>query len=169
MRDESTCPGCGVLLPDAGGAPSLHTGCSPACGRLFDAVLTREYADPDYFVVHGLTVSCWRLQHPVGSTRSLAVHLTQLCLHAEHAPIRRVAEAIELVSERFQPGLAAPALTVPAARGSVTIADVAAATTAAEHHARVRAWADATWSAWSAQHAEVRSWLAPVDNARAVR
>jgi hypothetical protein len=169
MRDETTCPGCGVRLPDTGGAPSLHLGCSLACGRLFDTVLTREYSDPDYFLVHGLTVSSWRLQHPEGSARSLAVHLAQLCLHADGASPRRVAEAIQQVSERFRTPSGAAGLAPPASRGTITIADVAAATNAAEHGDRVHAWADTTWAAWRAHHAAVRSWLAPVDNARAVQ
>ena len=156
----TACPGCGARLVDAGGAPTLHDGCSPACGRLFDAVLECEYADPEYFVVHGLTVSSWRLQHPAGaSARSTAVHLARLGLYAEGARPERLVAVVQSVSERFRHD-PVPPLAPPADRGAITIADVAAATTAAEHCALVRAWAGAVWAARSADHPTVRSWLA---------
>ena len=156
----TACSGCGARLVDTGGPPTLHDGCSPACGRLFDAVLEREYADPEYFVVHGLTVSSWRLQHPAGaSARSTAVHLARLCLDAEGARPERLVAVVQSVSERFRHD-PAPPLTPPVDRSVITIADVAAATTAIEHRALVRAWAGAVWATRTADHPTVRSWLA---------
>ena len=40
----------------------------------------------------------------------------------------------------------------------MTVVDLLPATSAEEHLALVRQWADATWKAWRGSHAQVRAW-----------
>ena len=49
-------------------------------------------------------------------------------------------------------------LRPPASLGAVTVADVAGTTTPHDHEEKVRAWAEAAWSAWTEHHATIRAW-----------
>jgi hypothetical protein len=51
-------------------------------------------------------------------------------------------------------------LSPPRSLGTITVADVAEVSTAVEHNAKVRAWAESAWSAWAEHHDAVRNWLA---------
>jgi hypothetical protein len=50
-------------------------------------------------------------------------------------------------------------LTPPSSLGAITVADVQAVSTAAEHKKRVQAWAESAWSAWSMHHRTIHGWL----------
>jgi hypothetical protein len=57
------------------------------CKDLYEEVLARSWRDPRYAIVHRLVLNAYALQHPRShcrSARSLAAHLTGLCLACEH-------------------------------------------------------------------------------------
>jgi len=49
---------------------------------------------------------------------------------------------------------------VPPLRGALTIADVAAATTAGDYAVRLRRWAESTWAAYGPLQNVARAWIA---------
>ncbi len=86
-----------------------------------------------------------------------ASHLISLCLVLERGLAvgyaTRVMGAATRTKERFF------WLTPPKSLGELTVSDVVEAATPFEHEKRVRAWADAAWSAWAEHHATVRAWI----------
>jgi hypothetical protein len=105
-----------------------------------------------------LIVDCYSLQHDryIQSGRSLAAHLTGVCVALEHGGDGSLQRAVQRWLSRTR-DLAKPA--VPATRGQVTIDDVIAAAPE-ERRAVVRRWASSAWDAWADQHALARSWIA---------
>ena len=158
---ETECPGCGLVLPGQPDAPNHpDIGASGACWALYGEVLAREYEDPAYFRVHQLSVDTYAAQHPGvperRSIQSLALHLITLCrvLEDEADPAdgpelhRRLAKQPEFSW-----------LEPPERIGKITVADVRAASDAAEHERIVRRWAREVWRAWESHHATVRRWI----------
>jgi hypothetical protein len=127
---------------------------SPGCWALFGDVSAREYSDPAYRA-HGLQlVDPYAVQHPGvperRSAQSVWLHLVSLCLHLEHGyaddvSVRRLQA---LASERRTYEWLEP----PSSLGDVTVVDVHAATTPAEHIAAVRRWCESAWEAWAVHH-----------------
>jgi hypothetical protein len=144
------CSGCGLEIPggDAG------------CQALMDELLARHFSDASYFGVHRLFVDVYCLQHPeryCASFKSLAAHLAHVCWSLERAGTKAVpSEPIRRWVERH-PHLEKP--PVPAARGLMTVADVAAVSTPAEHHQQVERWARATWEAYADLQPPAREWV----------
>ena len=157
----SKCPGCGGLFGDIEGPTHRYLEASPGCWAAYGEVLVREYGDAAYYSIHRLTVDTYAVQHPghpsPQSIQSVAVHLISLCLVLEHgADLQRATRAMQAAvktKERFV------WLTPPASLGSVTVADVRAATNVEEHRKRVRAWCACAWEAWSPHHATIHNWL----------
>jgi hypothetical protein len=108
-----------------------------------------------------MTVDTYAVQHPgrpsPQSIRSVALHLLSLCVALE--PGARTRKAIETFQDLAASNARFIWLPPPASLGSLTVADVRAASTSEEHGERVRQWARAAWSAWSPHHATVRGWL----------
>jgi ribosome-associated protein len=152
-RDDrgERCDGCGQAV--AGG--------TAACQSMMDELAAMHFSDVAYFGVHRLFVDAYSLQHPdryCASFKSLAAHLAHLCWSIEHGGSRAVpSEAIRRWVERH-PHLAKPPL--PVARGTLTIADVARGTTAADHHREVARWARSVWEAHASLHEIARGWVA---------
>ncbi len=126
-------------------------------------MLAREYSDPAFMAVHGLTVDAYAVQHP-GSPSPQTIHSAGVHLVALHLVLeggRGVVEAarfrqraVERIRDRFT------WLEPPPSLGALTVLDVEGAADAAEHEARVHVWARAVWEAWSPHHATVRAWAA---------
>jgi hypothetical protein len=157
----TSCPECGVLLPPVDGPVHPYMLSSPACWGLYGEVLAREYSDmPGFGARHRLTVDAYAAQHPGKETpaaiKSVGVHLVRLYLMLEGGLKLEEANAamqkLTQVKHRFH------WLTPPANHGGVTVGDVHAATSAAEHVKVVQAWAASVWSAWKAHHAQVHEW-----------
>jgi hypothetical protein len=125
-----------------------------------DELLARQFGDAAWFGAHRLFVDAYSLQHPdryCVSFKSLAAHAVHLCWSLERGGTAAVpCESIRLWVERH-PRLEKPVL--PGFRGSITIADVARASTPGAHRRAVEQWARATWDAHDAIHATVREWV----------
>ncbi len=134
---------------------------SPGCWAAYGEVLAREYSKPAYAIAHRLGVDAYAVQHPgnpsLQSIQSVARHLIRLCLLLEHElEIDRANHAM-LAAVRLKSKLVW--LTPPSNRGEITAADVRRTTTAEEHTALVRAWAESAWAAWKPHHAQIEAWL----------
>lgn len=98
------------------------------------------------------------MQHDqyIRSGRSLAAHLTGVCVALEHGGDESLLRSVQHWLSRTR-DVAKPA--VPAARGTVTIDDVIAALPE-ERHAVVQRWAESAWAAWAEHHELARRWIA---------
>ena len=156
------CIGCGGLVPRMEGPTHRYLESSPGCWHVYGEVLSREYSDPAFAAPHRLTVDSYAVQHPgrpsPQSIQSVCVHLMSLCLVLEHGVdvgyATRAMQAAVRKKHRFL------WLTPPPSLGSVTVVDVATASTPAQHNQKVRIWAESAWSAWAEHHTIVRGWLA---------
>jgi hypothetical protein len=90
------------------------------------------------------------------SGRSLAAHLTGVCVGLEHAGDPSLLRAVQQWLNRTRE-LTKPA--VPARRGDVTINEVIAAPPE-ERHAAVLRWAASVWEAWEEHQPLARTWIA---------
>jgi hypothetical protein len=156
------CVGCGALFPDIEGATHRYMESSTGCWATYGEVLVREYSSPAYFEIHRLTVDAYAVQHPgqpsPQSIKSVGYHLVRLCLLLERGlKMEQANDAmlnITKTKEHFT------WLTPPSSLGSITVADVYAASTAEEHKQLVRLWAVSVWAAWSRHHPIIYDWLA---------
>ena len=105
-----------------------------------------------------LAVDVYMAQHPGvpgrQASQSVWVHLIGLCLSLEHrfdgaASARAKARAAS-------PDAAFDWLEPPASLGPITVFDVLATVTAAEHRAVVQSWAISVWTAWAAHQQAIR-------------
>ena len=104
-----------------------------------------------------LVVDCYSMQHDtyILSGRSLAAHLTGVCIALEHGGDPALLRAVQQWLGRTRE---LPKPAAPEHRGAVTIDDVITAAPE-DRHAVVRRWAASTWDAWAEQQALARSWI----------
>jgi hypothetical protein len=150
------CPECGALVNDIEG-PTYGTG-APGCWAAFGEITGREFTDPAFRAHRRSPIDAYAVQHPGSSSpraaKSAWVHLIGLCLVLERGfPVEAAIRAIaRLASE----GPEFRWLEPPADRGSVTVADVAAAPDVAAHVQAMQRWADSAWAAWEGHHPAIR-------------
>jgi hypothetical protein len=142
------CPECG--------APGAAT--SEACKLRFQAFSMERFDDAELASDWRLVVDCYSLQHEryILSGRSLAAHLTGVCIALEHGGDAPLLRAVQRWLSRTRE---LPKPAVPAARGDVTIDDVIAAAPE-ERRGVVRRWAASAWAAWVDQQQVARQWIA---------
>jgi len=92
----------------------------------------------------------------IASGRSLAAHLTGVCIALEHGGDESLLRAMQRWLSATRE-LARPA--VPNFRGDVTVHDVILAAPE-DRHAVVQRWAQSVWAAWAEHQALARSWIA---------
>lgn len=159
LRESIRCIGCGGIVPDVAGPTHAYMLASPGCWQTYTELLARASSG-------GMShVDAYAAQHPGGADgdlrqrRSVAVHLTALCLGIEFGAGRLDALRSRL-SATVLPrlGLAEwPLLTAPESPGAITVADVAARSDE-QLAVAVREWSSAVWDAWRPQHDTVRLW-----------
>ena len=132
---------------------------SSGCWQAFGEILAAEFGRPGWESEHRLTVDTYAAQHPGEDDRkqrqSVAIHLVALCHRLESGldPPSLLAATQRMTAEKREwPRLLAPHTY------QLTVVDVLGATAAEEHLALIRRWAEATWEAWSDEHATVRGW-----------
>lgn len=149
---ESDCPSCGAK----------NVGGLSGCDALFCGLIGREFADPQLFRAHRLTVDAYCLQHPeryMISTKSAAAHLAGICWSLEIDESRH----LPAVLKRFfdGPRSFARVATPPwLLRGTVNIGRLAAVSQPDEYLVAAREWAHSAWSAWSHGWPQTRAWVA---------
>lgn len=153
------CLGCGGIVPDVAEPTHAYMLASPGCWQTYTELLARASSGG---ISH---VDAYAAQHPGGADgdlrqrRSVAVHLTALCLGIEFG-IDRLDALRSRLSATVLPRLRLaewPLLPAPESRGGITVADVAARSDA-ELAAVVQEWSSAVWDAWRPQHDTVRLW-----------
>ncbi len=154
------CMWCKGRYPKIIGPTHEYMESSPGCWAAFGRVLAREYSDQRFHAIHRLTVDAYAVQHPGQPSRqsiqSVGVHLVRLCLFIEHNLDPKRANDAMLVAARNKASY--HWLAPPAALGTITVADIDAASDIEQHIERVRAWAEQMWDVWSGHHTIVRAW-----------
>jgi hypothetical protein len=146
---DDHCPACGA--PVAGGRDG--------CQVLMTEIQAGAYGKPGYASTYDLAFDAYCMQHPETycvSAKSYAAHLTRLCCGVERGGGPAVYRAINRWLSGPAPIDKPPVLPQ---RGQMTVADVGAAHSAAEHNALAREWAASVWAAYAHQHDLARQWI----------
>ncbi|WP_205698932.1 DUF5946 family protein [Conexibacter sp. SYSU D00693] len=156
----SACPGCGAVLPAAGGPTHAYVGASPACWLRHGELLAREYQQLQPWQAHGLSVDTYAVQHPGKperrTTQSLALHLMALGDQLERGgDEERRLRVLREAARRAPDGLE---WLDPPGHYGMTVVDVLDRDPD-EHREAVLAWARTTWQAWAPHHDRIRGWL----------
>jgi uncharacterized protein DUF5946 len=147
---DETCSGCGMVVAEG----------TRGCRAMFDELSVRRWDRPVAYTARRMIVDAYALQHPdefCASPKSLFAHLTGLCAALEHPGHPTLLEALRR-SIDGAPSLQKPAL--PPARGTMTIAEVAAALDAGRMVAVADRWARSVWEACQPLHPLARRWVA---------
>jgi hypothetical protein len=156
----SSCPGCGLELPEFDGPTHEYIGASPACWALYGKLLARDYGDYGMPDEHKFVVDAYAVQHPGEDSRksrqSVAVHLIRLCLMLERD--RDVTHATRMITRATTSGLEMKWFEPETPLGTITVQDVLEAEGREAHIAKSRDWGADQWAAWSSQHDIIRAW-----------
>jgi hypothetical protein len=157
------CFGCGALAPDIEGPVHGYMLAAPGCWSLYTGLEDWKIGlnGGSGIDTAQRMIDSYAAQHATNpdprNRQSVAVHLMSLCAALEHdVPGIRLRQL--LGSWAHRPG-GYPLLEPRPAVYPITVRDVADAGAPARAGV-VRLWAEATWSAWSDHHEQVRAWLA---------
>ena len=145
----------GTRCPECGAAGATT---SEACEKRFQHLGVERFDDSELASDWRLIVDCYAVQHDkyILSGRSLAAHLTGVCIALEHAGDESLRRAVQQWLSRTRE---LPKPSVPAFRGDVTVDDVIVAAPE-DRHAVVLRWAASAWAAWAEHQQLARSWIA---------
>ncbi|HBY98536.1 MAG: DUF5946 family protein [Ardenticatenaceae bacterium] len=149
MNDER-CPECGAFV----------SGGLVGCRAVWDEIAVLAYSHPTYAATRDLAFDAYCMQHPEQygrSAKSYAAHLTRLCCGLEHSADPAIYAAIRQWLDGVKVEIEKPPLL--SERGHLTVLDVRAARTPAEHTRLVHEWAGTVWEAYREQHALARNWI----------
>ncbi len=159
---NETCPDCGVTFPAIDGPTHKYLGGSPSCWNAFNEVLAREFQDPAYFAVHRLTVDAYTTQHPGDQSdrrarQSVNIHLTALyLLIEEQADYQTAINSLKTLANSHKDKFFELQPPSPSDY-KITINDIKNTTSANDHCAMVREWAQHVWLCWQEHHSTARS------------
>lgn len=166
MSRETPCTDCGAVLPVLDGPQHRYLGASAACWAVFSAL--NNAGDPPLApgAHNGLITDAYAVQHPgepsPQAIQSVAVHLLVLYavfdqgldpVQALDVRIRALGRYPDRKRDRFH------WLTPPSSDYSLTIADVAAATTPEDRTATAERWIEEVWRAWSIHRSRASTWF----------
>jgi len=154
---DVACPGCGLRMPRRDNLTAHgYYNASPECWSVYTEVLEAEYSNAPLFgQVHQLTVDTYAVHHAGGPhpDKSVGVHLSGLYLvHVRGVAPTSVAPLRQQLATNVKSW---PHFDPPPMPQSITVFDVAMASSPQEHAERVREWSAAVWAAWAPHHAAV--------------
>jgi Family of unknown function (DUF5946) len=160
------CPGCNALLPKREGSTHRYIGASPACWSLFANMLNAGEPPLAPAPLNILLGDAYAAQHPGAPSsqaiQSVAVHLLTLYGVLERAVAPGNALWIRQRALREKKGTRHGRfqwLIPPSFEGSLTVADIVRAPTAAARAAQAQAYVEQVWLRWSRQHlSTVAAW-----------
>ena len=149
------CEGCQLQLPAIDGVHHPYMLSSPACWKIYNEVLAREYNNDNYRIANRLTVDAYALQHPGTDDRrainSVNTHLASLYLIFEkNYGYNDATIMMSRILEKYKTQFIY--LKPPKDLGNLTIYDVWKAKNAEEHIDIVKQWAKNIWDAWGEYH-----------------
>lgn len=159
---QTTCPGCGGQFDAISGPTHAYMTSSPGCFTAFNSLLTAEYSDPALLPTHRLTVDTYAVQHPGDpndrrAVQSVGLHLARLKLQLAHDLPPKETNDVMLGLSEHKSSLIAFA---PPTQFTLTVADITPHAGTAQHSAKIRQWAQATWQDHAPHHAYILKWIA---------
>jgi hypothetical protein len=155
------CPGCGVGLPGSAEPWDPRSLASEACHALSGEVAGFE---SQHIVElgrwHQLLVDTYAAQHTGERTPAIGTAFALIGLHLaleEGWDGLAVRDAHQELARRYRDW---PRFPAPDERASLTVLDLALASTPEDHGERLRAWAADVWRAWAGSHATVEALIA---------
>lgn len=153
------CPGCQAVLPDTDGPTHRYIGASPACWAIYTALLSGGEPPLAPAPSNTLMVDAYAAQHPgtpsPQSIQSVAVHLiTMYGVLEKGVPYDRALWLRqEALNERHSPKKDRFTwLTPPDFTDSITVADLARASTPAARNAQAKDYIENVWQLWAKLH-----------------
>ena len=155
------CIGCGVETDRLDGTVHQYLLSSLGCWKKFGEILAREYENPEYMLVHSLTVDAYALQHPgIENSKTISsayVHLVSLYSYFELGiPIIELPNVKKALSP-FKGRLTW--LEPPLVLNQVTVADVLNADSVSQHHDSILKWSRYVYDSWEIHHSKIASLL----------
>ena len=151
--------GCGAVLPAVGSPGHPYMGSTPSCWQAYNQLIIQTMG---LELAH---VDAYAAQHFYGSERdrrqrkSVAVHLTAICLGLEHG-FHRLDTIRPRLSRLILPKLGLsdwPLLQQPSGMASVTVVSLTE-NTITNFDDEVYKWRLSVWELWEFEHARVREW-----------
>lgn len=146
-NESIRCDGCGLIV----------VGGTAGCLALYQETLVLPGTLPAYTGIGRLAFDTYCVQHPdryCVSAKSLAAHLGGLCYGLEHGRDRG---GYELLRRALDGPFHVPKPPLPAARGALTIAAVAAAPDPGAQAQAIQDWARHAWAAYADLHTWARA------------
>jgi len=141
------CTGCRLLI----------VGGTAGCLALYQDTLVLPGTLPAYTGIGRLAFDTYCVQHPDRyciSAKSLVAHLGGLCYGLEY---RRDRGGYELLRHALDGPFPVPKPPLPAMRGALTIADIAATPAGEAQRGAIQDWAQQAWDAYADFHAWARA------------
>lgn len=159
MFMKTVCPGCGLTVPAIDGVLDPNVSASAECRqRCYELTFyTLQRGDP--FFIHQVLVDAYGAQHYKhgAPTIGLAFALIGLCLLLEHDYTGKEVQDAHIRLAKLNKTW--PLFAVPKHRGKLTVADALAEVPGEKRDAAIIAWASTVWSAYGAEHENVRAVL----------
>lgn len=149
------CPECHALVGPEPGPTHAYIPAPAGCWKVYGEVLALQYSNKAYWPAHRLTVDAYSAQHASGvdsrQIQSVMVHLSALYLTlVKKVPEEKVRRAMEFVIGNYRGQF--PAVRKPDFKNTLTIVDVAKASSPEHHLELVHQWASSVWEAWKDSH-----------------
>ena len=157
---DTTCPGCGLVLPaETAASPPPALRSSAECWHLYGEVTASAWTDPKVGRLHQLIVDTYAAQHSGPETAAIttAFALVGLYLALElDTPGPQVRSAHQRLAGARKSW---PAFTPPSQPSPVTILEVAIADSPESRTAAVLRWAQSVWTSWASHRSTVAELL----------
>lgn len=154
----STCPGCGIHVPetDAALAPDRYNA-SAVCWQFYGELSAYTLTHDDGTFLHQRAVDAYAAQHVGDTMRPItgAFALIGLYLSVERRYTgRQVQGAHGRLAARTKRW---PRFTPPSHAGTVTVRDVVQTPEGTQRDEMLRQWVVAVWDAWRDEHARIEA------------
>ena len=153
----STCPSCGLTLPDNPDLPASPFHASPECWRQYGELAAYTLTLSRDTFIHQTAIDCYEAQHPGEPGKPIAAvfGLVGLYLVSEKGYSGLQVQRVHMILGTRH--LALPTLIAPTFLGSLTVADVLAAPLSTRE-AAIQRWAKSVWDAWSTEQQKIRAY-----------
>ncbi len=156
----STCPGCGLTLPNIGDLPDSPFRAPRECWALYGRLSARTLALPRETFIHQTAIDCYEAQHPglPGKPIAAVFGLVGLYLVVEKGYTGLEVQHVHMMLGNEKRPL--PSLSIPDTRSAITVASIGEVTDANLPVALTN-WAHAIWDAWAGEQDKIRLYTAP--------
>ncbi len=159
MREDdsrTTCPGCGLVLPDRHLDPPDRFNASGECWQLFSDLSCYTVSKRDAEFIHQCAVDVYEAQHAGGKTRNITVvfGLIGLYLALERGYTGKQVQMAHVRIARARKDW--PRLEPPSEPASLTVVDVLMVPDGPLKDAMIRQWMASVWESWADRQAWVR-------------